>query len=85
MALIRRISRGLVWTASAEGDRPELGIGGTPTEAAFGLASALIDHGVCHHCHRPTRFSPDLAATNAVLCLYQWHPDLDRFKRGCAA
>lgn len=86
IALIRRISDDIVWTVSSEGQRrQEVGVGGTPAEAAFGLARRLIDTGVCHHCHRPTRFSPDFAPVDTVMCLYQWQPALDRFTRGCAA
>ena len=80
----------LVWVCAARwaryGGRWELAAATHPLAAVFRLCDQVIDGGECTHCHRPTGFSPDLdpLPLDALVCWYQWDPELSEFRRGCA-
>lgn len=57
-----------------------------PTTAVLRLCEQLIDGAVCVHCERPTGFEPsslDAMPLDALVCWYQWDPELKVFRRGC--
>jgi hypothetical protein len=77
----------VVWMAIARWrDRWEAAAAMTPARALFRLLDEVVDGGQCQHCNRPTGFSPDLDALplDALICWYQWDPELRTFRRGCA-
>jgi hypothetical protein len=77
----------VVWMAVARWrDHWEAAAAMTPARALFRLLDEVIDGGQCKHCNRPTGFSPDLDALplDALICWYQWDPELQTFRRGCA-
>lgn len=57
-----------------------------PVRAVLRLCEQLIDGAKCVHCDRPTGFDPDSLDTmplNALVCWYQYDPELQTFRRGC--
>lgn len=58
-----------------------------PTRAVLRLCEQLVDGGRCAHCHRPTGFEPntlDTMPADQLVCWYQYDPELQTFRRGCA-
>jgi hypothetical protein len=79
--------RPVVWMAVARwGKRWEVTAAMTPALAVFRLCDEVIDGGQCTHCRRPTGFTPDFEAMPAsrLVCWYQWDPECEAFRRGCA-
>jgi hypothetical protein len=77
----------LVWVSAARFDNGwECAAAMNPLMSLFRLCDALIDGGMCVHCRRPTGFVPDIEPTvaDALICWYQWDPELSTFRRGCA-
>jgi hypothetical protein len=56
-----------------------------PDGAVFALCADLVDGGTCTHCHRTAGFDVGFGAMplDALVCWYQWDPELKTFRRGC--
>lgn len=71
----------------AEADRThwDCAAGMNPLRAALRLCEALGDGGVCAHCGNPSGISEDFDAMpfDALVCWYQYDPELKTFRRGC--
>lgn len=79
--------RPVVWIAVSEhGAHAHTAAGGmTPLEAIFRLAQLIIDGGTCTHCHRPAGVTLDSEPMplEALLCWYQFDPELETYRRAC--
>jgi hypothetical protein len=86
----------IVWFVVAHyGDREEIERGEgqwevdaahEPVRALLRLLERLVDGGRCKHCGRATGLDPDSIETmplNALICWYQYDPELKTFRRGC--
>lgn len=61
------------------------GSGPTPDAAIADVAEKLVDGAACAHCGRPVAVELDHGATwPPAFCAYQYDPELDRIRRGCA-
>jgi hypothetical protein len=81
----------VVWIAVATWQRPgetatEVAAALDPVRAVLRLCEQVVDGGQCTHCGRRTGFDPDFGTMplgNRV-CWYQFDPELEQFRRGCA-
>jgi hypothetical protein len=58
----------------------------SPLRAALRLCERLADGGQCMYCKRPVGLEPDKLERmpfDAVICWYQYDPELKVFRRGC--
>jgi hypothetical protein len=77
----------IAWIAAAQWDgRWQVAAALHPLLATLRLLDEVIDGGQCTHCQRPTGVSADLDAMplDALVCWYQYDPELKTFRRGCA-
>lgn len=76
-----------VWVAIAGyGEQWEAGGALNPLMAAWRLAEALIDGGMCTHCSKPTGVTNDWTGEmplQGMICWYIYDPELKKFRRGC--
>jgi hypothetical protein len=77
----------VVWMAVAQhGEHYEAAASTHPVRAVLRLAELLIDGGMCTHCGRPAGLEPDdidAMPLDALVCWYQYDPELHTFRRGC--
>jgi len=77
----------IVWLAVAQyRDTADAAGALDPLRAVLRLAEQLIDGGRCTHCDRPTGLEPDTLDAmplDAMVCWYQYDPELGTFRRGC--
>jgi hypothetical protein len=76
-----------VWIAALrQGKRWQAAGALHPLDAVFRLCDAVIDGGLCTHCGRAAGFSPDFdpMPLDALICWYQWDPELAVFRRSCS-
>lgn len=66
----------MVWQVAAALD---------PPRALFRLLEALMDGGRCAHCSKPTGIvdDPEEMPLEAMICWYQYDPELKTYRRGC--
>lgn len=76
----------VVWIAGGKwGEIWQFGASVNPLSAVFDLCDTAIDGGTCRYCARTTGFSPDHTEMplDALICWYQYDPELKTFRRGC--
>jgi hypothetical protein len=76
-----------IWNATGQ-PRFEVAAGLDPLCAVMRLCEQVIDGGRCQHCSKPTAFEPvsieDMPPLDRTLCWYQYDPELETYRRGCA-